>query len=563
MGVSEESDYNYYSLRLLPMAAGILAPICILLSIPPLTGDWMSNSLNDQVIDLTPTQFSQDTTIPWLLRVGLICLFLAHISLLLRFLERHVVWNTWISIVGYFLNTCLTISAIVYFSTRYTIPSDEHFSGEYYSTYASSALSFIICLLLIIDYFRHNRLRGKGSGLSRNQRILVFMFILVTMWSVVGAIVMGTFEGWTFTRGIYFSLVTMTTIGFGDFAPTSAAAQGFNIFFTSIGIIMIGMLIAFIRSVILESFQAAYSARVAKIGALGLDNFYTLTVQTFSRSTKSRQPSTIVNEKVTNIPTIQDQERELKNAQVSQYIRQLNFSAFSLFLFWFLGAAIFCWLEGWDYFTAFYFCFISFTTIGYGDITVKLFASVVVFCVYSLIGLVTMAYFISVATELFSTLIERHSDRIENKHRNKSKLYSKEPSSSSGSKSTDPERDIELLKSLEINTGNEQRDLLLKLLTMTEFYHEEMTHLFKSTQADIADDDREAQLNAHHLEKMKKYENIYTQLINLCNSKLKDDSTSTISEIEEPPSIRLVKTIISESEKNLIHQNSSKIENED
>jgi hypothetical protein len=334
MGVSGESDYSYYSLRLLPMAAGILAPICILLSIPPLTGDWTSDSVNDQAIDLTPVQFSQDTTIPWLLRAGLICLFLAHISLLLRFLERHVVWNTWISIVGYFLNTCLTVSAIVYFSSKYTLPSDKHYSGEYYSTYASSAISFVICLLLIIDYFRQNRLRGKGSGLSRNQRILVFMFILVAMWSVIGALVMGTFEGWTFTRGIYFSLVTMTTIGFGDYVPTSAAAQGFNIFFTSVGIIMVGMLIAFIRSVILESFQAAYLARVAKIGALGLDNFYTLTVQTFSRNTKSQQSTAIANEKVANVPTVQDQERELRNAQVSQYVRQLNFSAFAVFLFW-------------------------------------------------------------------------------------------------------------------------------------------------------------------------------------------------------------------------------------
>jgi hypothetical protein len=174
-----------------------------------------------------------------------------------------------------------------------------------------------------------------------------------------------------------------------------------------------------------------------------------------------------------------------------------------------------------------------------------------------------MAYFISVATELFSTLIERHSDRIENKHRIKSKIYSNEPSNSSGSKSTDPERDIELLKALEINTGNEQRDLLLKLLTMTEFYHEEMTHLFKLTKDEAADDDTEAQLNSHHLDKMKKYENIYTQLINLCNSKLKDGSSSTISEVEEPPSIKLARTIISESEENLIDQNSSKLDNED
>ena len=67
------------------------------------------------------------------------------------------------------------------------------------------------------------------------------MSILVTLWTVFGALVMGSFEEWSFTRGIYFALVTLTTIGFGDYAPSKDYSRGFNVFYASIGIIMVGM----------------------------------------------------------------------------------------------------------------------------------------------------------------------------------------------------------------------------------------------------------------------------------------------------------------------------------
>lgn len=46
--------------------------------------------------------------------------------------------------------------------------------------------------------------------------------------------------------------------------------------------------------------------------------------------------------------------------------------AWTLFIFfWTVGAAVFSVTEGWDYFIGLYFCFVFFTTIGYGDYSPK------------------------------------------------------------------------------------------------------------------------------------------------------------------------------------------------
>jgi len=61
-----------------------------------------------------------------------------------------------------------------------------------------------------------------------------------------GSIVYHHIEGWSWVDSIYFSVITLTTIGYGDFSPQTDAGKLFTIFYIIIGI---GIILSFINTV--------------------------------------------------------------------------------------------------------------------------------------------------------------------------------------------------------------------------------------------------------------------------------------------------------------------------
>jgi voltage-gated potassium channel len=72
------------------------------------------------------------------------------------------------------------------------------------------------------------------------------LLILVVVILLVGTLFYMRWEHWTWIDALFFCVVTLTTIGYGDKIPTTPGTKLFTIFYIFLGI---GILLAFIERV--------------------------------------------------------------------------------------------------------------------------------------------------------------------------------------------------------------------------------------------------------------------------------------------------------------------------
>ena len=63
--------------------------------------------------------------------------------------------------------------------------------------------------------------------------------ILYVLYLAVGMLFYQMVEGWNTLDTIYFAHVTMSTVGYGDVAPTTPGSQAFTIFYIFVGILAV------------------------------------------------------------------------------------------------------------------------------------------------------------------------------------------------------------------------------------------------------------------------------------------------------------------------------------
>ena len=72
------------------------------------------------------------------------------------------------------------------------------------------------------------------------------LFGLVALTLGDGTVFYWRVEGWSLLDSFYFSSITLTTVGYGDLAPTTAAGKLFTVFYVFAGV---GIIIAFVDAV--------------------------------------------------------------------------------------------------------------------------------------------------------------------------------------------------------------------------------------------------------------------------------------------------------------------------
>jgi uncharacterized membrane protein len=73
------------------------------------------------------------------------------------------------------------------------------------------------------------------------------IYIIINL--LIGAVIFHWLEGWNWLDSFYFVVITLTTIGYGDFSPTTPITKIFAIFYSINGVIMLLFLFDLVRSV--------------------------------------------------------------------------------------------------------------------------------------------------------------------------------------------------------------------------------------------------------------------------------------------------------------------------
>jgi voltage-gated potassium channel len=91
-------------------------------------------------------------------------------------------------------------------------------------------------------------LRGLFGAMRRGWSDPEFRALgfLVTVLVTAGTIFYWQAEGWSVVDSLYFSVITLTTVGYGDLAPASTAGKLFTVVYILLGL---GILVSFLSMV--------------------------------------------------------------------------------------------------------------------------------------------------------------------------------------------------------------------------------------------------------------------------------------------------------------------------
>jgi hypothetical protein len=87
-----------------------------------------------------------------------------------------------------------------------------------------------------------NFVRGIINGLKDPEFRGLFFTLLITL--IVGTLFYRRAEGWSLFDSLYFSVITLSTVGYGDLAPTKIGSKIFTIMYIFMGI---GILLGFVE----------------------------------------------------------------------------------------------------------------------------------------------------------------------------------------------------------------------------------------------------------------------------------------------------------------------------
>ncbi|RDW93481.1 potassium channel family protein [Aspergillus mulundensis] len=415
----------------IPLAAATTGPLANLMSIVALVSPWRNNILWDQVgVDGTVVEvgFADPKWCIALNAFSLACGLAGNIFLLCNFTRviRYIVALP-LSICLWLLSTAilagLTASMSIY---EPPTPPNQTFSQAYWSAVISAALYFLLSLTLMVNmlgYFLGHY--PQNFILTDDQRTLILQTMAFIAWLAIGGAIFSQVIDIAYADAVYFSNVTILTLGFGDITSPDPVARGLIFPYAVMGIVMLGLVISSIHrfagelqrdNLVMNHIERKRKAVVRRSESQtepsGPDTGPATELSYRQRHTRRRPiVSTITaggnpfrRSSTGTRLNLMREERDRFNAmrsiqaQTARFQRwtSLAVSIIAFAIVWTCGALVFYALEdSLSYFDALYFGFCCLLTIGYGDVTPTTNAARPFFMVWSLLAVPTMTILIS------------------------------------------------------------------------------------------------------------------------------------------------------------------------
>ncbi|KAJ5817600.1 hypothetical protein N7447_007608 [Penicillium robsamsonii] len=437
----------------IPLIAATTGPLANIMSIAALVTPWRSKVLSQDSDDGSLPQVGYpdprwDTVLN---AISLFCGIVGNAFLLFNFTQivRYIIALP-VTIIMWFLASGI-LCGIIIATSIYAPPVgiDRVYSQAYWSAVIAAVLYFTLSLILMINMLGY--FLGKYPqhfALTYEQRTLILQMTALVVWLLIGAAIFQRVIGISFGNALYFSDVTVLTLGYGDITPSTALGRGLVWPYAVIGIIILGLVVEsifkFAREVHYDNVirrHIEHKRESTFERAIGFHKFKYPIGRRLSGERVITPPALALQESNTHrrhrhrpirntidaIATarrpriiVMREEKDRFNAMRRIQSDTLRFrrwnnliiSIVAFGIVWSCGAVVFWKLEGWTYFESLYFCFVSLLTIGYGDFTPQSNAGRPFFVVWSLIAIPTMTMLISEMSDTVVAGFKRGTDVV-------------------------------------------------------------------------------------------------------------------------------------------------------
>jgi len=373
--------------RHLPLIAGLLIAFSLFLNFFATTNStWLLKTYPP--ID----EYQNNLLMQALLWVTLFIAIANNVCLFMRLFEKSIVRATKLCILLCLIQGTMLVVIVLLFALFNPLKEELEYSEGFFSGIQASCICFLSASFLFFDKITTADFETKGSGFSRVQRKLLILVSAAILYVSFGTYIFMKMEPWSSKESMFFIITTLTTIGFGNRTPKNDHSRLLIIIYSIGGMAILAYTISVISEVLKENIMVSFQTQLTMFREKRYERIVC------SNDTDKANAN---GDAVLNLNDFDEEEEERNivfndHKQIAK--KQFLFAIILMISSWAGGACTFYYTEGWSFIEAIYFCFISFSTIGFGDLVPTTSSSLSIFNIWIILEIATMTFMVSAVT---------------------------------------------------------------------------------------------------------------------------------------------------------------------